>query len=182
MRSKNKYLGIDPAIINQVKFLAVHFKDNKNLADYEVEDIEQELMCRLLPNLKKYNPQKASMATFVNRVLQRQGSNLIRKEEALKDGHRRYRLFLKKKLVAILPPFVEISKQEMGIDIDRHFKQLSPTLQDLCEMLTINNVTDIAKMSSKSRTSIYREINLIRKKFSPLFSYIKAGRKRTSRE
>ena len=61
--SKNNYKGIDPFIINQVRYHARSLIRHPAIHGMEVEDIEQELMLDVLSRTQAYDPEKASWRT-----------------------------------------------------------------------------------------------------------------------
>ena len=84
--SKNNYKGIDPFIINQVRYHARSLIRHPAIHGMEVEDIEQELMLDVLSRTQAYDPEKASWRTFVDRILNHKIADLIEEAKAQKRG------------------------------------------------------------------------------------------------
>ena len=86
MRSKNRYPGMDPAIVKQIQYHAWRLKQMPCFCSEDIEDIEQELLCEVLKCLAKYNKQKSSLGTFVDQIITRRSNNMIRRRLSLKRG------------------------------------------------------------------------------------------------
>ncbi len=57
--SKNKYQGINPYVVNQVRYHAYSLMRHSAIHGVEVEDLEQELMLDYLSRKQAYDPEKA---------------------------------------------------------------------------------------------------------------------------
>ena len=76
MKSRNSYSGIDPKVVNLIKFYAKHYK---SLTDQDIEDIEQDLFCEFLSCIDQYDKTKGSLSTFAKQVVKNRINNLVRK-------------------------------------------------------------------------------------------------------
>lgn len=75
--SKNKYQGINPYVVNQVRYHAYSLMRHSAIHGVEVEDLEQELMLDYLSRKQAYDPEKAKWSTFVDRILNHKCASLI---------------------------------------------------------------------------------------------------------
>lgn len=84
MKYINKYTGINPYAVGQVRYRARTLINHPSISGMDVEDIEQELMLSYLLHIKHYNQELAGFKTFVDRVLRHKCTDLIREAEAQK--------------------------------------------------------------------------------------------------
>ena len=84
--SKNKYQGIHPYVINQVRYHARSLMRHSAIEAQEVEDLEQELMLDYLSRKLAFDPKKAKWSTFVDRILNHKCASLIEADRAQKRG------------------------------------------------------------------------------------------------
>ena len=166
--SKNKYDGIDIGIIKAVRYYAKKLKlSGFNVGD--IEDIEQELMLSVFSKLKKFDPQKAKLGTFVGKILKNCTLNMIRGNRALRSGANIFHTGLDNCEVAISSESIIKSA-----DINSYASQvLSPELKVIFELVKNNTVKNIARILNKSDSYIYRKISQIRIKMNEFKDYEK---------
>ncbi len=84
--SKNKYQGIDPYVVSQVRYHARSLMRRSAIHGVEVEDIEQELMLDYLSRKQAYDPKKEKCSTFVDHILNHKCASLIEAARAQKHS------------------------------------------------------------------------------------------------
>lgn len=84
-KSQNRYDGIDPYAVSQVRYHSRQLLRHHAMAGMEIEDIEQELMLDYLSRIQSFDPGKSCHKTFVDRILRHKCATMIR---AAKTGKR----------------------------------------------------------------------------------------------
>ena len=84
MSSANRYPGIDPRIVASVRHHAR--RANGRLPGMELEDLEQELMLHAHRRLSSYDPGRADLWTYVDRILSNFVANLAKAAGARSRG------------------------------------------------------------------------------------------------
>ncbi|WP_188236207.1 sigma factor [Sphingopyxis sp. LK2115] len=69
MELNNRYGGISPRVIRNMKYQAARLARSGALPGIDKEDIEQELMLDLLRRKGRFDPDRASFDTFADRVI-----------------------------------------------------------------------------------------------------------------
>ena len=69
MELNNRYGGISPRVIRNIKYQAAKLARSGSLPGMDKEDIEQELMLDLLRRRDRFDPDRASFDTFADRVV-----------------------------------------------------------------------------------------------------------------
>ncbi len=168
MTSKNKYLGLDPAMAKSIRYHAWRLKRSKYLAHHDTEDIEQDLLYELYSCLSQYNEKKGSFQSFANKVISRRSNNLIYRQLSAKRGAKVPTASLNQEnakgytLLDSVPDNNWIEQDlEIQIDVNNYISKLPRDWHLLCEQLKVFTVTEIAKISGRSRATIYRDQELI---------------------
>jgi RNA polymerase sigma factor (sigma-70 family) len=156
--SQNKYLGIDRSVVKQVRFHA--YKLKKRLPNWQIEDLEQELMLEVLSAMKFFNPSIGKLSTFVRCVLGKRTRNLIRDNINVKNG--------KNYVFVPLPDDLSCSEcQAVDLEIkcfvNKLISKLSQQDKELCEMLKHYSVVDIAQICGVSINTIYKQIRVLKR-------------------
>lgn len=173
MKSCNRYTGIDPYLVSQVRYRARKLSRHALMRGVEIEDIEQDLMLDLLSRKASYDPERAQWSTFVDRVLSNKCATLISAELAKKRGGGRGCLSLD----GLLPePIDEASLDpasvEIRIDLDRQVADLPPSLTGLLCGLGKNTMTEIARATGVPKTTLYDRLADLRARLQPLHDYL----------
>ncbi len=84
MKSKNSYLGVNPIIVQQIRFHAKRLKQHKCFVEYDLEDIEQELLCDIWSYLDQYDKNRGAFSTFITKLVQSRANNLLHKQLCIK--------------------------------------------------------------------------------------------------
>lgn len=145
----NKYDGIDEKIVMTVRKFA---RKLKAILSIDIDDIEQELMCRIIMNQHKFDQNKGSLLSFINGILRKTSVDLIRAQ--IRD--KRITIF------STIPYVDELHGSFICFNGEANLmKQLPYKYRLLYQLQTDNSVTDIAKIMELPRTSITRDIELI---------------------
>ncbi|MBC6686505.1 sigma-70 family RNA polymerase sigma factor [Wolbachia pipientis] len=157
MKSRNSYSGIDPKVVNLIKFYA---KCYKSLTDQDIEDIEQDLFCEFLSCIDQYDKTKGSLSTFAKQVVKNRINNLVRK-------HSRTTPKLENNVQQESYCFEDESI--LRIDVEQIISKLPKKWQVLCEQLKHHSIAEVADMNNMSRTTLYNILKKMRSKFASLY-------------
>lgn len=83
-KSQNRYDGIDPYVVSQVRYHSRQMLRHHTMAGMEIEDIEQELMLDYLSRIQAFDPEKSCRNTFVDRILRHKCAAMIKAAKAEK--------------------------------------------------------------------------------------------------
>ena len=181
MRSKNRYPGIDPAIVKQIQYHAGRLKQMPCFRSEDIEDIEQALFCEVLACLAKYNEKKSRLGTFVDRIITRRSNNMIQRRLSLKRGGQSTTVSLDEchedgvALVDKLPDEPSIEDLDLVLDVANIVCHLPEGTQKITTLLQTYTITEVASMTGKSRAAIYRLLEQIRPCFIELLPYLNQG-------
>jgi RNA polymerase sigma-70 factor (ECF subfamily) len=138
-----------------------------NYSRHDLRDIEQDLIVDLLERLPKFDPAKATYATFVARVVERKRCNLMRDRQAERRDLRREETSLNDEVDidddGPMPLSNAISqddahrrmgkqtrsaeeRNDLRSDLDSVLADLPPTLRRIAELLQSHSITDVAKL------------------------------------
>lgn len=186
MGTRNRYEGIERYAVQLIKFKAMQMVGKSGFGEDDREDLEQELAADLLKRLPKFNPVRAQLNTFINRIVNHRVSTLI---EAQKAKQRNFRLrggslneVVDQGTNGIVERIDEVDTDEysmwagksartveelmeMAIDINGFLADLPPNLRELCERLKTENVTDISRDTGIPRGTIYESITKLKGMF-----------------
>ena len=178
MKSQNRYPGIDRAIVKQVQYHAWRLSKMACFAQEELEDLEQELFLQVHNCMDKYDAEKSSIPTFVDQIVSRRSNNIIQKRMSLKQGGKSIISSINEEdesgveLLDKIPSSESRATDDFRIDVQRVMKSLPPTWRELCLQLQVYTITEISKITGKSRASIYRIVEQMRAIFAELVPYI----------
>lgn len=82
MERKNRYDGLHPAAVSSIRYHAKRLARCNAVPGMDIEDYEQHLALQLLCRSERYDPQRASFATFADRVVRSQAATLASPTEA----------------------------------------------------------------------------------------------------
>ncbi|MBI1900551.1 MAG: sigma-70 family RNA polymerase sigma factor [Planctomycetia bacterium] len=148
------------------------------------EDLEQELILRLLQALPSFNPKKAHRNAFVTTVIERAVASILRDKQAEKRDHRRVSsLFVlidtpcgPTELASTIsqaeydarrgrcPRSLEEMAQLIR-DVADLMARLPPDLRDLAEPLMTQSKSEIARELDTPRTTLNEWVRRIRRRF-----------------
>lgn len=86
-KSQNRYNGIDPYVVSQVRYHSRQMLRHHTMAGMEIEDIEQELMLDYLSRIQAFDPEKSCRNTFVDRILRHKCAAMIKAAKAEKRNN-----------------------------------------------------------------------------------------------
>ena len=184
MGSKNRYDGVlSSYAINLIRSVAMNITRHKGFSSSDQDDLEQELVLHLLERLPKYDASKASLDTFINRVVYHIATSLVRARQTQKRGvdvtvHLEDPVGLPGEENQILLDVID--PEDLGlkngtlsrstedqyllqIDTEMLLNALPPDLRALCHMLAEDSVAEVAKSLGRHRTTIYKNVQTIHK-------------------
>ncbi len=156
----------------------------------EVEDIQQDLIEDVLRRLPKFDDGRATVKTFVCRIINHKIADLLERHEAACRGRGDARESLDDWVRDETGAWVrrdttvdasqrhahlrvcernDHEQRELELDIASVMGSLSPQQRDVCAMLRTKTPTEIARQTGLPRSAIYKHIAAIRAAF------IKAG-------
>jgi RNA polymerase sigma factor (sigma-70 family) len=182
MASANRYPGIDPQIVRCVRHHARRVR--MALPGMEIEDIEQELMLHVHRRLSRFDATRGSLRTFVDRIVRNCAANLL---QSLRSEKRGFGVeFLSLDTIAgdaadSGSPFAGSDEGacaggayvgyapedllNLRIELWRTFDRLPSPLRSCLLGLFGNTVTDAARRTGVSRSTLYERIAEIREGF-----------------
>jgi len=164
---------LDEYVMEQTRIRAAELTDKSQLPPDQCEDIQQEMVIRLINAYKRFDPAKASMHTFASRVLDCFCMDFIRRQASKKrrgnfevastDISNDFSLDLYAVGDSVLD---ELDREEIGLRVRSVIESLDDDLKSLCEaMLQINDRKVIAETLGIARSSVYRRIARIQAHF-----------------
>jgi DNA-directed RNA polymerase specialized sigma24 family protein len=177
MSSANHYSGIDPRIVASVRHHAR--RASGKVSGLDLEDLEQELMLHAHRRLNSYDPTRADLWTFVDRVLSNFLANLATAARAKSRGGGTFTislddLNLERDSGAIAAVADNGGSSEpswceyihLREDLHRVLHSLPQHLQDCCHRLAESSVTEAARRSGLARGSIYSRMATLKRAFA----------------
>ena len=146
-------------------------------------DLEQELILKLLQRLPNYNPERAKRSTFVARVLDHEIATNIEARKAQKRDYRLCICSLNDRITEKhgdsferLEVFdqddylrrtgkrsrSEIELNELAIDVRRIMDRLPPQLRELCQQLRYSTFTEISRDTGIPKSTIYDRLKKLK--------------------
>lgn len=175
MSSANQYPGIDARIVASVRHHAR--RATGRLPGLELEDLEQELMLHAHRRLSLYDPGRADLWTYADRVLSNFVMNLAKAAGAPSRGGGTSRISLddlERDCESMAVAVGDRQSTDLGWceqihlrqDLDRVLHSLPQHLKDCCHWLAMNSVTEAAQRYGLARGSIYSRIATLRRAFA----------------
>lgn len=178
-KSSNRYEGIDPYTVQQVRYHARQMLRHRAMSGMEIEDIEQELMLDYLSRIQSFDPEKACRKTFVDRILRHKCASMIAKATAekrnrgvggisleafLEDGDREDIPESQGLWGAHAQPQKIV---EMAIDLAEAIRALPPMAQTYCLLLMQDpSIRTLCRTQNRHPSTIYQSIGRIRQEFA----------------
>lgn len=171
-----------------IRFKAGQLARKSGFQQSEQEDLEQELTLHLLRQAHHFDPQRASLSTFIDRVVNSRVVSLLR------DRHRQKRAPGYTAQSLDTPPADSVSPSDLAgslteadhcrrigqsatseergrertIDVSEALTRLSPELRDLCRRLMAGSVASVARDLGVSRRQIQKAVGQIRTHFESM--------------
>ena len=178
MASANRYPGLDERVVAVVRYHAR--LTVARLPDLDVEDAEQELLLHLHRRLPAFRPERASLATFVDRIARRHGATLLVAARARKRcpdeptlslsipaGAAEVGLVLADTVASdrsLWPGPCTPTDELVGLrhDLGKLLRRIAPPMRRLCVALTDGSVADAAIATGRARSSAYEMLHHLR--------------------
>jgi DNA-directed RNA polymerase specialized sigma24 family protein len=175
MSSANHYSGIDARIVASVRHHARCASGR--VPGLDLEDLEQELMLHAHRRLNSYDPTRADLWTYVDRVLSNFLANLAKAAGARSRGGGTCTISLddpnhngiSEAIAADDHGSRELSWCEqvhLRQDLQRVLHTLPQHLQECCHRLSETSVTEAARRSGLARGSIYSRMATLKRAFA----------------
>lgn len=145
------------------------------------EDLEQQLMCDVLRRLRRFDPSRGAIGTFIARVVERHIAIILRDRRAPIRDYRRNACSLNEDVIGEDGETVERgdtidaqvnrpgrSDEDLGqlvLDVRQVIGGLPEDLRALCVRLKTQTVTEISLQTGTPRTTLYDAIRRIRDHF-----------------
>jgi RNA polymerase sigma factor (sigma-70 family) len=177
MASANRYPGINPHIVRCVRHHARRVRTA--LPGMEIEDVEQELMLHVHRRLPRFDAARGSLRTFVDRIARNCAANLLQSLRSERRGSGVEVLSLEAiawqssdgegrcsvERASAPELYVGYAPEDLlnlRIELWRVFDRLPPALRSCFLGLFDNTVTDAARRTGVSRSTLYERIAAIR--------------------
>lgn len=164
---KNKYCGVDPIIIRNIRYQAKRLKLSKCFSHETREDLEQELFCEVWTYLNQYDQEKGKFSTFVAKLAEHRANNLLKKQLCVKRGNQADDISNVEQVMATESFETKVATR---IDVDYMISTLPEKLQAICQQLKFFNLSEVAQMNNISRSTLTRTIEKIGKKLAPIYN------------
>lgn len=177
MELNNRYGGISPRVIRNMKYQAARLAHSGALPGMDKDDIEQELMLDLLRRKGRFDPDRASFDTFADRVITNRVASLTASTHKLRAERITISLdfvvanddvddgtSLLDKLDDLENPCA-VDELKIGLvrDVARFIGDLPPVLQRYVAILAADNVCEAAREAGLHRSTVYERKEQIRR-------------------
>jgi len=173
MYSYNHYRGIDPRFISIANKKAKALIKDGLFSEYELEDLQQELISHLTIQLRHYRPVEAALLSYTKKVIRKQANKLILNRSRKKRGAdiSIYSLceYVAQEESQALIDFISeeagfdecaVAGLAMEIEFETNLRlfinSLPADLKHLYALLQTMGVEDIANHTGKSLSTVYR--------------------------
>jgi RNA polymerase sigma-70 factor (ECF subfamily) len=155
MESRNRYDGVDPRAVQFVRYHAWRLAAHSPIPGWEVEDYEQDLIADLLARAPRFDPSRASRATFDDRIIRHRVATLI----AAGARVRRMEQEVVEPPVAETDDDAQVPSLEaqcsICLDLDRFIAGLPDRLRCCCHWLMADNRRTAAAAVGLHRSTLY---------------------------
>lgn len=177
MSPANQYPGIDARIVASVRHHSR--RASRTIPGMELEDLEQELMLHAHRRLSSYDPGRADLWTYADRVLTNFVANLAKAAGATSRGGGTSTISLDDPNLERHSGVIGVARDDRGSrelrwcehihlrqDLHRVLHSMPQHLQDCCHWLAESPVTEAARRSSLARGSIYSRMATLKRAFA----------------
>jgi RNA polymerase sigma factor (sigma-70 family) len=143
------------------------------------QDLEQELLLRLLQSIAQFDPAQSHFNAYATAVINRQVAMILRQRRAKKRGTRPLQ-----SLDALCgtdhshfeppegsrpgdqtAPLGAEGRLDLALDLEALLPSLPPDLRDLASRLMVGSASQVARDLSIARTSMLRQVEHLRRRF-----------------
>lgn len=186
MSHESGFQELDEQTVETIRIKAWGLIGNYGFTYDDFDDIQQEITLDLLTRLSEYDPDKASIRTFISRIIDYKVQQIteerstdkerIRQASAsLNDSFSESEGELTERIQSVtqnnLPwnesdagsPAVDLSN--LRVDLRRVLSTLSPQQLDICARLSRDNIADVARQMGLPRMTLYYHLKKIREHF-----------------
>jgi len=175
--SENRFEGIDAAMVGIVRGKARDLARRPEFNPHELEDLEQELMLEVLQALAGHDQGKASLKTYLRRIVDHKAARLLKSRRAQKRAGGMEAVSLEAILEenadgdSLDESFIDPRPSPdmavaFALDVEVVLTKLSAGEREICNRLRSQTVSEVAKGGEMSRSAIYRSIGQIRNFFT----------------
>ncbi|MBZ0266261.1 sigma-70 family RNA polymerase sigma factor [bacterium] len=183
MQSKNSYDGIPEYAIELIRFRAAEMVRNGEFNEEELEELEQELVLYLLEHLKDFDEKRSGLNTYIARILWNYSTTLIRRRRTQKkyfpsqfewdlripsNKYVTYGDLYSDEMLRLRSECDQLSeweRLEKQIDLEAAMEGLTKKQKVICGALQEGTVFEAAMALGVDRTTIKRNVVLIREHF-----------------
>ena len=171
MESHNSFDGLDPRAVATIRYHAGRLARSRSLPGMDLEDVEQDLALDLLHRRRRFDPTRASFATFADRVVGNRVATLtapalrLRTERAMAsldepvDGEdqetNRGDLIAEQDGLHARRSLDRHDELDLRHDVARFLRGLSPALRRCAGIILADNVAAAAKAAGLHRGTVY---------------------------
>jgi RNA polymerase sigma-70 factor, ECF subfamily len=185
MRSRNRYDGTDPTIIQSAQVQARRLFHANIFPDMEIEDIEQEFVLHVLRRIPNFDAARASFPTFIDRVIRNRAAALIETAQTQKRGFGT-KIILFSDLETSSETAAESLADRLGAgqdlwdrsdlvpetedaamlrhDLSRLLDNLPQNLWQCCHWLLEDSVGNVSRRSGLARGTIHSRVKTLRRR------------------
>ncbi|MBF0180606.1 MAG: sigma-70 family RNA polymerase sigma factor [Magnetococcales bacterium] len=178
MKSGNSFHGIDGNAVRAIRFKARQLSFLPCFSRSEVEDLEQEMVIDVLHRLPHFDPSRASLPTFLNRIVGHCAATLIARQKTKSLGDKAEMLSLDdlesgiEQVMTVIP--LGMDHIDLSVDVNRLLVRLPNEHRRICHHIMFWDQPFRSCRLGMSRTTFYRRLDEIRAFFS------KAGLKKSA--
>jgi RNA polymerase sigma-70 factor (ECF subfamily) len=169
--------------VKTIKEHADNLVGSVGLTESDRKDLEQELWLHLLRRLPKYDPNRAQLNTFADRVVEPKTLTIIESRKAKMRDYRLCRFSLNDQFEdkdgRSIQRIEKIDQEDyllrtgrlsrptdelldLSIDLRKAMEQLPPELRELCQRLATETVTEVSRDTGIPRSTLYESIKKVR--------------------
>lgn len=148
------------------------------------EDLEHDLLARVLQSLPSFDPQRGHRNKFITAVVERHVANILRNKMAVKRDHRR--LSSLNVMIKVDDDFTELAQTirqremdarrgryprseeelaQLAFDLAEVIAGMPPEMRELVERLKHESLSEIARDQGVPRTTLAETIRHVRRRF-----------------
>ena len=169
--------GLDKRSYDQLIYKSKSLVGHYGFTKEDIEDIQQELQLHLYQQMPKYDPNRSSKATFVDRILENAIRDLIRRQKsqcrdfAMCTVSLDQSAFSNEESTITIMETIEntqhsfgastntknnMDKVDLRMDVQRVLAGIEPKFQQFClDLMSMKSATDIAKEHNICRQTFY---------------------------